>query len=301
MLGTQIGILYNPIAGRAKSLAVMNQVQDHLQKVGFLVQAKESQAQYEAQEIEQFLGSVDALLIAGGDGTLRNILFALAKTKTPVYMLPSGNESLFARAFSMSANPKQAEAALRNGRVSQHYIAQVNGEAFFTMASVGLDSEVIARIARTRSGPIGHVGYLLPTCQAILSHVAPRIDLVVDGEKKLQGESGLLIIANSPEYAGNLNPVPEADNSDQRLHARFYPYRRLWVYGKFLMSFVLKRGVSVAGSTLFVGNTFQVTISNHEAFPIQADGEYVSQAPGEFSITDQQISVIVGLPKHNEK
>lgn len=275
----------------------MKRVEAHLQKVGFLVQAKESQARYAAQEIENFLTNLDVVLVAGGDGTLRNILFALARTKTPVYMLPSGNESLFARAFSMRANPEQVEHALRRGNVSRRYLAQVNGEAFFTMASVGLDSEVIASIARTRSGPIGRVGYLVPTCQAFLHHVAPQIDLVVDGERKLQGESGLLIIANSPEYAGNLNPVPEADNASKCLHARFFPYRWPWIYGKFLFSYMLRHAVSLSGSTLFVGNTFQLEITNRESFPIQADGEHVCQAPGTFSITDQQISILLRAPK----
>ncbi len=286
-----VEIVYNPISGRGKGEPLAHALAHRLERDGVTVSVSQSKLAYTETDRER-ISNRDALLVIGGDGTLRALLEILSQTKTPVYMVPSGNESLFARAFSMSANVERIVQALEEYQVSEHWIGRVNNQPFFTMVSLGLDSQVIERIARARSGPIGHRGYILPTLIVASSHRPPCLKVTVDGREELGGEQGLLVIANSREYAARLNPVPEASTLSGELHARFFPFARVSWYFNCILALCRGKGMGQKDSLLLKGKNFYVEVSNVVPFPVQADGEFMGHAPVTVSIGAERIAVL---------
>ncbi len=275
-----VGILFNPISGAGRSRGLAESASAALTAAGFLVHMFETRDVLSREHPMEFFGSVNFLVLSGGDGTLMAVLPYLTKLALPVYMLPAGNESLFAREFGMQADTSLLIAALSAGEVLPASIGHVGDKPFLTMVSLGLDSQVIELIDSTRTGAIGHLGYLLPTLRAFFRHKAPVITLRVDGEGVVSNESGFLIIANTKGYARRLLFVPEATSADDVLRARFFPYGGSWGFLGLVLKLMLGRPASsIQGARFFSGKQFEISTGGETGYPVQADGEYVGKTP----------------------
>ena len=289
-------LIYNPISGRGTSRSMADQVATELERDRIQVSLTESKPIYDPVTMQAQLLKCDLVLVVGGDGTLAGLLPHLSATRTPVYMIAAGNESLFARALEMRPDYDSVAAAIRAGKVEEHFFGTVNERPFFTMATVGLDSRVVDTISKYRKGPIGHIGYVLPTVQQMLSYTPPSLSIEVNGQQVLSDRPGYLIIANSPQYALGLNLVPEANTQNRDLCARFFPggdVARLLVLATGRLC-----GMSSAleGSQFFRGNSFKVNCSNAAGYPIQADGEAMGYLPAYISVATESVMALRGLP-----
>ena len=284
-----VGILFNPISGKGKSFEIASSMATLLSQSDFRVDLCETTIRA-SETIQDFVRPLDALLLAGGDGSLMNLLPTLIELKTPIYMLPTGNESLFAKKFSMSAKIEDVLKVLRSGVVSSHYVAQANDTSFFTMASVGFDADVIQHVARTRVGPIRSIGYILPALREARQHLAPKLSLEVDGREILHEEHGFLIIANTSQYALGLNFVPEADSERGELCARFFPYRTLPQY--LLNSLRCLPFLSKNRDTFPLIRGLKFTLSSDAPAALQADGEHIGSTPQKIRIAGEKIRVL---------
>lgn len=287
-----VAIIFNPISGRGRARLLACDAKSALERRGVRVRLGESKRSYIRGELAPLLDGVEALFMAGGDGTLMALIPEIVRSKLPVYLIPSGNESLFARGFGMRADVGSVCAALESGSVSEHFYGLCNGRPFFSMASVGFDSEVIAHIARFRTGPIGKHGYALPVVACLLKHVAPEITLAVDGKEVLRDARGYLIVANSPEYASSLRLVPEADSRIRELCARFYPGHGTLQCLGWIGRYALGQPVATGQSTLFRGIRFEIKVGNPLSYPLQTDGEEAKTAPALIEPSSDTIRVL---------
>ena len=113
-----ISVIYNPISGKgqAKHLAE-NHIIKFLEKNGFntqLFQSKKNPQEY-INEISNF-NSCDLIIVIGGDGTLLGLLPLLPQTQIPVYMIPAGNESLFAQIYHMDRDENLLLQAIKENK-----------------------------------------------------------------------------------------------------------------------------------------------------------------------------------------
>jgi diacylglycerol kinase family enzyme len=292
MFRSSVAVLFNPISGKGNGKRIAKELSERLISCGMTVFCTESNQAYKEGKLLDLTGDVDAIVVVGGDGTLAGILLELGRTNIPVYMLPAGNESLFARHFSMSWNIEKVIDVLGGAKTTLHSFGLVNDKAFFSMASIGLDSEIIARIAGYRKAAIGHVGYIVPGMCSFITHKVPYLSVKVDGQLVLKNNTGFIIIANVREYALGLDPVPEADSGNQILHARFFPCRSRFDY--ILWAYRCWRGgqVNTASASLLSGRCFEIFSEDSRQYPVQADGEFVGDTPVKVSVSSDTLRVL---------
>ncbi|MGE4198428.1 MAG: diacylglycerol kinase family protein, partial [Phycisphaerales bacterium] len=95
--------------------------------------------------------------------------------------------------------------------------------AFFLMLSVGPDAAVVHRLAAARTGAIGHWSYLRPILSEMLAPTLRPLTVHADGSRLFHARTGLLVIANSPQYGVRINPAARASISDGLLDIVFFP------------------------------------------------------------------------------
>lgn len=287
----KVGIIANPWSGRGSGEAISQALASFLEARGFSATQRASAPCYERTEIDRFFLANDAVVVIGGDGTVGKLLPVASRTVRPLYMLPAGNESLFARACAMSSDFVAIESALRRGRVSLRNFAFAGETPFFLMASVGFDATVVKLLSTVRSGPVGTRGYVVPSCRAFLAYAPPCVSVRVDGRDAVREEPGYFIVANSSQYARRLDPVPDASSELPVLKARFFPkFSRLSVV-RAAVAACLKRPLTLP-SQHFEGRCFEVSTIDEAA--IQADGDYVGSTP--LTIRRAEAPVPVLLP-----
>ncbi|HUQ03275.1 MAG TPA: diacylglycerol kinase family protein [Kofleriaceae bacterium] len=101
---------------------------------------------------------VDAVVAAGGDGTVSAVASALVGGDVPLAVLPLGTLNHFARDLGMPDDLAEATRAIADGDRGRVDVGQVNGRTFVNNSSIGLYPLVVqARDAEQRA--TGHSKY----------------------------------------------------------------------------------------------------------------------------------------------
>jgi len=226
----------------------------------------------------------DAIVVAGGDGTIHRAVCGLDGAPTPIGVIPMGTGNDFARGCGVPLSPDGAMRRILNGRTRRLDLVRVNDRVYCTVGLVGVGSDIALTAARlTRPGSrargamrlFGDWSYRLVG----LAHVlAPR---GISEEASVEGGSGELLHAAGPVFAifaantrilgGGLVLPIEADPSDGLLEVAIVPKmprrRLLWAFLCFT------RGRPVPPGTLFIFRTSRAVIDCARSVPFSADGD----------------------------
>lgn len=170
------------------------------------------------------------LILAGGDGTVHKAAEHAIRHRVPIYHLPCGNENLLAREFGMSCEAGRLVRAVSGGNIIQVDVGHAcepgaGASLFVLMCSLGPDAGVIERLTSSRIKANGHSAYLGPVFRELLRPRLPMLRVRVDGRSMVNGERGLLVVANCRQYGFRVDPAHLASMTDGRLDAVFMPCR----------------------------------------------------------------------------
>jgi diacylglycerol kinase family enzyme len=146
---------------------------------------------------------LDAVVVAGGDGTIACAASALRSSDVPLAILACGTMNLLAKDLALPINDFDAAIALiASGRVRTVDVGEVNGHVFLCASMLGLP----ARLGRTRESSRGSVWRTLvrmsrATWRQMLRARRLRVDLVADARA---------IAARAAALTITVNPVDES-------------------------------------------------------------------------------------------
>ena len=141
----RVVLVYNPRSGRGLALGASRSFAEALSDLGHEVKVLEAGS---GEDLRTAAEGTDAIVIAGGDGTLHHAVVELLDagkgadtSKVPgLYHLPLGTQNLFARELGMTADPLHLHRLMTTGRPRSLDVGLCNGRAFLLMCSVGPDS-----------------------------------------------------------------------------------------------------------------------------------------------------------------
>lgn len=148
---------------------------------------------------------VDALVAAGGDGTVSTAAAAVAGTGLPLGILPMGTLNHFARDAGIPLDLKEAAAAIAAGRTRPVDAAEANGRLFVNNIAVGLYPRLVReREAQQRDlGRTKRRAMLVATARALWRFSSRRLTLRIAG-MKAPVETPLLFVGNNKYETGLL-------------------------------------------------------------------------------------------------
>lgn len=282
----KIVVLCNPAAGRGEAAALAEGIGTALQGDGHRVE----QFSIGGGSLIDRLKGADALVLVGGDGTLHHALPALIGSRVPVYQAPRGTENLFARQYGMSAQVATLRRALAKNEVVDTDVGiATTGDgterAFAIMCSVGPDAGIVHRVAAARRGAITKWSYVAPALGQALRPQFGKLSVAVDGREVVSGRKGLLVVANSRQYAARLDPCVRAHPSDGVLDVVFFPWGVAVATALWAVASRLRLHTRLPGVVYATGATVTVLNSSGTSAPAQMDGEAAGAVEGAGSWT----------------
>ena len=230
--------------------------------------------------LDPVLETVDLVLAAGGDGTVRMVAESACRTETPLYQVPMGTENLFARTLGMRADHGMIIDAIEGWRVDRLDMIDVGGSRGLLMVGFGFDAAVVCDLAARRSGPISHWTYLPIVLRQWWRWRAASMQVAVDGRVIATDHAGLCFICNSREYGGGFNPAPDASMQDGLLDLVLLPARsRLGILRWMLKAF---RGRHLEDAQAIHVQGHSIEVSSVTEMHWQIDGD----PPGDLSSVD---------------
>jgi YegS/Rv2252/BmrU family lipid kinase len=209
-------LVYNPRAGRFRSLSLVDPVLAELAAAGLAAEAQATRAPGHAAAIARRAAELGApaVLVLGGDGTLREAAAGLLGSRTALGIVPAGTTNVAARALGVPLEARRAARALAGASPRELDVGLCGTEPFLIMASGSFDAEVLRGVPAGAKRIFGRV--LVGACGLArwLGWRAPTLDLVAD-EHMLS--ASFFAVCNLPLYAGPFTLAPGARADDGRL------------------------------------------------------------------------------------
>ncbi len=214
----------------------------------------------------------------GGDGTVRHVALALARSGRPLPMsvYPGGTVNLLQLERASPAEPSaHAERALSGEGACHHYAAEINDTLFLACASAGPDSRAVAAVTPALKRRLGKLAYGIAFLSVLARWERPSIRLSCDGGEI---ECEAFYVAKGRYFAGPWSFAPEACRTAPLLHVVVLRRARRRDYLRFLWA--MFRGRPMAGTgDVAVFTCIALTAEADRPLPVQADGDIVAALP----------------------
>lgn len=201
-------LIINPVAGHGRPQEALAAVGSaFMPLVGeTLITQTRGDAEAAARRAARDRG-FDAVLVAGGDGTINEAVNGLlAGTEPdapglPLGLIPLGTQNVLAHELALPRDDLVALARVfRAGRTRTVDVGRVGERYFSLMAGFGFDAAVVRDVVLPVKELIGPAAYALATMSALAGYRSTSVRLSLDGET-IASEAYLIVVANASSYA----------------------------------------------------------------------------------------------------
>lgn len=244
---------------------------------------------------------VDAVLVAGGDGTVRAVSEAMSGSGVPLAIVPSGTGNLLARNLKLPlTDPDTMVRAVFDGDtlamdVGWTELARPDGttaeHAFVVMGGIGLDAAMIANTNPQLKKTVGWVAYVDGAARSLPNAKSFRVVYELPGHRLHSSRVQSVLFANCGRLPGGLDLIPEASIADgaldivifqpKGLFGWLFVWRRVAWDNSFLRRFRAGRRVlslRTRDSAVVYSRGVGIELAAHEPRLVQLDGDEFGEA-----------------------
>jgi len=292
----KILLIHNPVAGR-RNRARLEAVEHALARLECSVTVYQTAKSGDAESFARTAttGGWDAVVGAGGDGTVNEVLNGLGRDSPPLGIVPLGTANVLAAEIGLSGDlggdlggdPVRIAETLVSGPVLSIYPGQAADRRFAMMASVGFDARVVAAVTPGLKRALGKGAYLLEALRQLAGRPLPLYDVTID---QTGYRAGTVIVANAKHYAGRFVCAPEANLREPGFQVCLIPGRRRDII-RAALALALGRLHLLSGIRIVAGR--RIVLSGPPGEPVQMDGEVAGQLPLTVETASESIALIV--------
>ena len=244
---------------------------------------------------------VDAVMVAGGDGTVRAVSEAMSGTGVPLTIVPSGTGNLLARNLGLPLGDSEPMVAATFTGATHPVdigfadIRRADGSrerhAFVVMAGIGLDAAMIANTNSQLKKTVGWVAYVDGAARSLATAQPFRVMYQMESGRLHSAKVQSVLFANCGALPAGIALIPEASIVDGLLDvAVIQPsgwfgwlgvWRKVWWDNSVLRRFragrrVLERRGRNSSVRFLQGEGIELATS--PAQPIELDGDELGEA-----------------------
>lgn len=284
----RILLIVNPTAGSCRR-GRLAKIVGTLEGQGCSVSLHETQGPGDAERLAAGIDCTgfDAIAVAGGDGTINEVLNGLPKEAPPLALLPLGTINVLAKEIDLPSSIQGLVDTVTSGPSRPVSVGEANGRRFFMMASVGLDADIVEHVDLNLKRRIGKWAYLYETIRQFIIRRPSRYRLRIgESEREVAGA----IIANGRYYAGRFVTSPTAD-----LETPCLDICRLSRFGRLaLPSYLIALGLGrlACHADVRIDQVTELDLLAPIGAPLQADGELLCRLPAHIQILPAAVRLI---------
>ena len=200
-------LIVNPVAGQGRPHETLGAVQAALRALVGRTLVTQGPGEAEAAARRAREDGFDAVLVAGGDGTINEVVNGLmaaqeaAISPLPLGLVPMGTQNVLAHDLCLPLHDLDVLAGmLAAGRTRPIDLGRAGERFFCLMAGFGFDAVVVQNVVPAVKERIGPGAYALATLRTLAEYQHTSVTLVLDGET-VQSEAYLVVVANASSYA----------------------------------------------------------------------------------------------------
>ena len=162
----------------------------------------------------------DVLVVAGGDGTLSDVINSIDISQTTIAFLPLGTGTAMRYALRYKGSLADIAVRIKDSEMHEYDLINCDNKKYAFMASIGIEGALIQlRNQYLTQGAIGFKPYLRAFINAYFKEYKRTIaTITVDGTPFNAKNVLSLMVVKQPYYGFRMKVVPEARFDDRNLH-----------------------------------------------------------------------------------
>lgn len=212
----KVKFIYNPYSGENLILSNLDKIIKIHQQSGYTIVPYRIEMDFDVIEAFDDFKEINYsyVLIAGGDGTVDNVVNAMAKVgvSVPIGIIPVGTANDFAKFLGMSLNIEKACKQILSSEVTAVDLGSINDKYFVNVASAGLFTDVSQKTDVNLKNTIGKLAYYVKGLEELPNFRKLNIN-IKSKEMQFDGEMYFMLVFNG-QTAGGFKLANQADPAD---------------------------------------------------------------------------------------
>jgi len=233
----------------------------------------------------------DMVIVAGGDGTVNEVINGIMKSKITLAIIPFGSTNVLATELGIPFNAKAASELIANGKKKVidlgHAKTSQESRYFSMMLDVGFAPSLIEEISPKFKKRWKRLAYPLAGIKNLFMYRWFNIHV----EHKIHSIGYYVIVSNSKNYGGEYQIADKASTTDGLLDLVIIDRKNWWK--------IIRIIASIASGKLnkfLKGEYYQIKeahIYSRHKMSVQVDGELIGTLPVNVKIAPKALSVMV--------
>lgn len=290
-----IVLISNP-AARGASSKKIGSASAFLQEKGFDTEILLTEKIGDATRLaEETIGKRPfAIMAAGGDGTINEVINGMIGSDVPLAILPLGTTNVLAKELGIPEDLKgamDAAVSLKPRTVSLGRI-ELNPETdsaysryFCLMAGIGFDGAAVHDMNSAVKKRSGKAAYIFSGIKNLLRYSPNQLFYNIDG-KEYSGFSS--ITGKASKYGGNFKITPDADLSDPFLYTCIFQGNKRRDLLRYVFKVMTGRLFEEKDIVYLKSASIEVLGTAH----IQIDGDYLGLTPAKITVAKNALKII---------
>ena len=292
----RMALLLNPKAGSAGQGEAVRAALEAVPGVSLVSVDPERELREQVQAALK--AGVDALAVAGGDGTIHGVVNALGPDfpRVSLLLLPLGTGNDFCRTLAVPLDPVGAVGLLKLNRTRAVDAVRVDGDWSGFLANVatgGFSGKVAAEVTSDLKAAWGPLAYLRGAAGTIADPPKFRVTLRYDGKQTETLDVLNIVVANARTAAGGYVVAPRADPEDGKLDVVLV-HAVESALDQGVITARLLAGDYVADDNVTHRRAKRVELTAPQPLPLSFDGELVEGKRFTFAAVPRAVRVYVG-------
>jgi diacylglycerol kinase (ATP) len=284
-------IIANPIAGRGQTERQVREFADLLESCGHDVEIHVTARAGEAEERARSLDTnLDRLVVAGGDGTMNEVLNGLADpSQIPILHFPTGTANQLALTLQLPGDHEQLAKCLEQGVNRRIDMGIAGDRRFLLLVSAGFDAKVAEEVRKCRGSSLGYTGYMLPILKAASAHKPARLRIVVDGRQEITGYN--VMVLKVRRYGGLFVFADHASLDSGSFEICVFREGTIGWLCLYALAGLTGKASDFPGLIRTTGR--KVRIESESAVPVEIDGDHFGETPIDIELQPAVVPFIV--------
>lgn len=226
---SRVKLIANPSSGDpAEAATRIEQVTRCLLDLGANVDVALAHPTTEAVSIAKkaVKNGYSTVIAMGGDGTISAVIRGLAGSDVHLGIIPAGTENDIATSLGIPTDLKEACALIVSDHTRNLDLAQISTKKkkkfiFFMVTTVGLTSTLYPDVKDVPHGDLSNLKDAVLTF--LQAKPNPKVFLTLDDESRIEVETMLVTVTNTPIIGAKNLVAPDASTEDGLLDIAVYP------------------------------------------------------------------------------
>jgi diacylglycerol kinase (ATP) len=229
----------------------------------------------------------DAIVAAGGDGTINAVANGIRTTPRPLAILPLGTANVLGTEIALPRNPDALAAVIAEADPRPIWPGRIGDRLFLTMAGSGFDAAVVEAVDPGLKRRVGRVAFVWAILARLWRYRRCELIAEIDG---VAYRAASVVAAKGRYYAGRFVLARDACIAEPLLHVVLFQSPGRPAALRYLAAMAL--GCVHRLPDVVVIATREVALAAAAPAAVHADGEIVARLPVTVAVADTPLLLV---------